>query len=395
MNAPDNNEDGERLATPVVGERVVHLTTVHHPRDPRIFYKQLATLREAGFDAHLIAPQNQREDFRGVTIHPIGETEGRIERLALQPRVWKVARGLDADLYQIHDPELIPLAFFLRKRTGSPVIYDMHENYASKGGVTGRAIRALERWCFQWADHVFLAEKSYASIVNGAGVPHTLLENYFKPLDAPPESSHPEVGPSSDRPTNLVYTGTISKRRGLETMIDLACEVHARNRSETLSMIGICRYPDQRARAERRLRRHDLDTWVDRVGWDEYVPASEMQPYYRDADVGLALCEPHPNLTGSLLTKFYEYLHHGLPIICSDFPLWRDFVAENDCGATVPSGNVSAVIEVLNRWQQNPDRYRELVENTREAAQKYRWEQMGARLVAVYEDLLSVDTIQS
>jgi glycosyltransferase involved in cell wall biosynthesis len=113
-----------------------------------------------------------------------------------------------------------------------------------------------------------------------------------------------------------------------------------------------------------------------------------MPPHYRRADVGLALCEPHPNHVGSLLTKFYEYLHYGLPLICSDFPLWRRFVEEHECGAVVPPGDPEAVLNVLDRWQAHPDRYRQCAENARAAAPQYRWAPMEERLVNRYRCLL-------
>lgn len=368
--------------------RVAHVTTVHDPFDPRIFHKQLGSLQETGFDTHLIAPRVKEEDRRnGVTIHALPEPSNRATRLALQPNVFRTARSLDADLYQIHDPELIPLAYLLKKSTVAPVVYDMHENYRTKGALLGRALRLLERWCFRWVDHVLLAEKSYRSIIP-SNVSNTLIENYFKPIGNE-TGVEKRGGPNVvSAPTQLLYTGTISDRRGLSNMVDLAGTVRKEQREEALTLVGICRYPGQREKTERRIREENLEEIVDRIGWNAYVPASTMPPYYRRADVGLALCEPHPNLTGSLLTKFYEYLHYGLPIICSDFPLWRDFIQENGCGAVVPPGDSERVLEVLTRWQENPAIYRERVRNARAAASKYRWEKMAKRLVQVYKELL-------
>jgi glycosyltransferase involved in cell wall biosynthesis len=367
--------------------RVVHLTTVHQPFDPRIFYKQLGSLVAAGFDAHLIAPHSRSEAVEGIVVHPLPEPTGRGQRVALQPEAFRMARRLDADLYQIHDPELIPLAFALKKRTGAAIVYDMHENYRSKGPVVGRALRALEQWCFRWVDHVLIAEDSYRSAVAAAPVEHTYIANYAKPLGEQAEAPHGEEGPSPP-PTRLLYTGTVSNGRGLDTMMDLAGTVRARGRPESLAIVGICRYPEQRAAATARMDREGLGPVLTRIGWDTYVPPTEMPPHYRRADVGLALCEPHPNLTGSLLTKFYEYLHYGLPIICSAFPLWNDFVEEHGCGAVVPPGDVEAVLDVLDRWRRDPEVYRRRVRNARAAASQYRWEAMGDRLVDVYRRVL-------
>jgi glycosyltransferase involved in cell wall biosynthesis len=365
--------------------RIVHVTTVHEPFDPRIFHKQLASLRDAGLDAHLIAPHEQTEQVQGISIHALPAPQTRWHRLALQPQVFRVARTLDAALYQVHDPELLPLAFLLKKATGAQVVYDMHENYRSKGAVLGRGLRALERWAFRWLDHVLIAEESYRSIVEGTAVPHTYIANYFRPIG----DGEPAVSVATDEPpTRLLYTGTLSTSRGLRTMIELAAEIQQADRSEAVSLVGVCHIDEQRTWAEEQIRSGGLDGVLERVGWDTYVQPSAMPPHYRRADVGLALCEPHPNHMGSLLTKFYEYLHYGLPLICSDFPLWRRFVEKHECGAVVPPGDSDAVLDVLDTWRAHPERYRQCAENALDAAPQYRWDTMGERLVEQYRGLL-------
>jgi len=361
------------------------VTTVHRPLDPRIFHKQLGTLRREGFDVHLVAPHDHAERRDGVMIHPL--PTGRRAwhaRLLLQPLAYRRARALNADLYQIHDPELIPMAWLLRQTSGARVIYDVHENYRTKGPVWGRLLRALERWAFRWVDHALLAEESYRSVVEGTDVDSTCILNYFK---SPGEDATAPPKPAK-KPIRLLYTGTLSNRRGLRAMIDLAEAIRRRGRPERLDLVGVCNRDRQRAAADARIRDHDLTNIVTRVGWDTYVAPSAMAPYYRRADVGLFLADPDPNLIHSIPTKFYEYLHHGLPIISSDVPLWRRFVEENECGAVVPPGDVDTVLDVLDRWRERPALYRRHAEKARAAADEYRWAQMGDRLVRVYRGLL-------
>jgi len=366
-------------------DRIVHVTTVHQPFDPRIFYKQLASLRDAGFDTHLIAPHGRTEQVQGISIHALPQSTARWRRIALHPTAFRMAQALNADLYQVHDPELLPVAFLLREATGARIVYDMHENYRAKGPILGRALRTLERWAFRWVDHVLIAEESYRSIVEAGPVSSTYIPNYFRPigdarLGAPAKAGH--------TPTRLLYTGTLSASRGLRTMVELAARIRRAGRPETIDLVGICRYEKQRAWAKARIQEEDLSSILSRVGWDAYVRPSAMPPHYRRADVGLALFQPHPNHRGSIPTKFYEYLHYGLPLICSDIPLWRRFVERHGCGAVVPPGDPAAVLDVLDEWQAHPERYRRCAENARAAASQYRWAEMGERLTRLYRDVL-------
>jgi glycosyltransferase involved in cell wall biosynthesis len=224
--------------------------------------------------------------------------------------------------------------------------------------------------------------------VHDAPVPHTYIANYVRPIgDETPE----EVEARAEAPTRLLYTGTLSDGRGLGTMVDLAARIRRAGRPETIGLVGICRHPAQRARTEEQIRGEGLDGIVERVGWDTYVRPSSMPPYYRRADVGLALFEPHPNHADSIPTKFYEYLYYGLPLICSDLSRWRRFVERHECGVVVPPRTPEAVLDVLDHWQARPDRYRTHVNNAREAASQYRWDAMGECLVDRYRTLLDAD----
>jgi len=368
-----------------VRARVVHLTTVHEPFDPRIFHKQLRSLHDAGFDTHLLAPHDDSERAHGVAIHALPRPRHRAHRLVLQPSLFRRARGLGAALYQIHDPELLPLGLLLKAATGGRLVYDMHENYRTKGPVLGRMLRGIEQAAFPWVDHVLLAEASYRSIVESAPVAHTVLPNYFRPIG---EEDPTPTKSKGGGPTRLLYTGTLSDDRGLRTMIALAARIRHAGGPETVDLVGICHHEDQRAWAEQRIRREGLTDIVDRTGWDTYVRPSAMLPHYQRADVGLVLCEPEANYTASYPTKFFEYLHYGLPIICSDFPLWRTFVERHDCGAVVPPGDPAAVLDVLDTWRTHPERYQQCVANARAAALQYRWASVEDRLVSVYDRLL-------
>ena len=50
---------------------------------------------------------------------------------------------------------------------------------------------------------------------------------------------------------------------------------------------------------------------------------------------GLAIFPPNPHYYEKELTKFFEYMGAGLPIVCSDFPAWRTLMAETGAGICV------------------------------------------------------------
>src|SRR5690625_4123064 len=109
--------------------KVVHMTTVHHPYDPRIYYKQCMSLHNAGFDVTLIAQQAEHEDDKQHPIKhiPLKRYASRWKRMIFGSiDMLKKAKNINANIYVFHDPELLFVGWLLKKRNNI-VIYDIHE----------------------------------------------------------------------------------------------------------------------------------------------------------------------------------------------------------------------------------------------------------------------------
>jgi glycosyltransferase involved in cell wall biosynthesis len=57
---------------------------------------------------------------------------------------------------------------------------------------------------------------------------------------------------------------------------------------------------------------------------------------------GLVTLLPMPSYLDSLPIKMFEYMSASLPVIASDFPLWRDIVQRHACGLCVDPSDPSA-----------------------------------------------------
>ncbi len=366
--------------------RVVHLTTVHHSSDPRIFWKEAVSLRGAEYDVYLVAQHTHAETVEGVQIVPLRPIEGRYRRIVLQREAFVKARKLQAKVYHFHDPELIPVAYALKRSTGARVIYDMHEDYRWHGPVEGRLLRLLERWCFRWVDHVVVVDPQLEALVRQYGGATTLIANYFKPLASEPVAPAAKSCPGGE-PFRLLYTGYSARVRGLPMLIRIAEAIAREGLNWHLDLVGRCLVERDRADTEARLQSSPGAQVLSRIGWDTYVPAAAMTPYYRQAHVGLVLWQAHPNHS-RIPTKFYEYANHGLPILCSDLPPWRAFIEEHRCGAIVNPNDLTSIMRILKEWAHTPALYAQLSQAALDAASKHQWTVMEGRLLDVYARLL-------
>jgi len=98
--------------------KVSHLTSVHSRTDTRIFLKECISLAKHGYDVSLLVADGKGDDKKsGVAIYDVGASKGRLDRMRHAPsRLLKKALQLDADVYHLHDPELLLIGLKLKKR---------------------------------------------------------------------------------------------------------------------------------------------------------------------------------------------------------------------------------------------------------------------------------------
>jgi hypothetical protein len=95
----------------------------------RIFHKELKSLVKVYPDIHLIVADGLGDKLvDGIQIHDIGKPSGRKERFLKFPKLaLKKALQINADLFHLHDPELLMIANGLNA-IGGKAIYDSHED---------------------------------------------------------------------------------------------------------------------------------------------------------------------------------------------------------------------------------------------------------------------------
>lgn len=180
-------------------------------------------------------------------------------------------------------------------------------------------------------------------------------------LNVPPRSS---FSPGSNRrgadhegPLRLVFHGLANPNRGLESLIELGGLL---SDSATVSMYltGPLRY---RRRLAKLSRPHPNVSVRAPVAFDE-IPA-----VLRNHDVGLVLIRDVTfNLRHALPSKFFEYLHAGLPAAVGPSPDMAAIVRHYDCGIVAGDFTPSTLAEAMRELDR--ERLAEMAANAHRAA---------------------------
>ena len=364
--------------------RIVHMSSVHEPFDTRIFHKECKTLAMAGYDVTLIIPRAEGDVVRdGVKLRAITPPRDRRERLTRT--IWNVYRAAvreNAEIYHFHDPELIPVGALLKMR-GKRVIYDVHEDYA----VTMQDKKWLPRILQTPASlAVRICEAAAASACDRViSVTPTIAAKF------PPKKTRlvqnfpwtrelriPDSLPYEQRAAVVVYVGWLANARGIREMAK-AAEIAAQEVPLKLVVAGGVR---SGALAE---LDHGKNGEVEYVGQLNRPQVAELLARAR---AGLLMSHPTRNYINAQPNKLFEYMSAGLPVVASDFPLWRKIIRSSNSGLLADPLNPQAIAEALVWLLRHPAEAAEMGRNGQRAvAEKYNWEHESKSLISTYEEL--------
>ena len=367
------------------------MTTVHTRRDVRIFLKEAQSLRELGRDVILIVADGLGDEpagAHGVRFVDIGRPKNRLVRAAQGTvRVFQVVRKLKPDIVHFHDPELIPVGLAL-KALGYTVIYDVHEDVPQQI-LTKHWIPRPLRWTVSKAVAAveFLAKQSFDAFVTAT--PH--IAGKFPPARAiaiqnypiPDELLPAQAGEYRTRPPHVVYAGGVTEQRGGRKMVEAMGLVSRRLPNARLAWAGLF-VP---AAYETELR--GLQGWKS-VDYHGLVNRTALAELFGGARAGLVVFQPSPNHIESQPNKLFEYMAAGLPVVASDFPLWREIVENAGCGLLVNPENPQAISDAITWLLEHTDEAEAMGRRGQVAVNEiYNWPSEGKKLIDLYRTLLS------
>ncbi len=371
--------------------RLVHLSTVHPRNDTRIFIKQVGTLfsTRPGEVSLVVADGLGNSIPAGQpAVYDLGKLPvSRFKRaLVGNVRAFKSFRNNLPQLVHFHDPELIPLGLLLRMY-GCKVIYDVHED-APRQTMSKHWIPVVFRWpvaiaiaVMEWLGGLLFSAIVPVTPTIAARFPlaKTVLVQNF-PIQS--ELVLPEPLPYASRPPKFAYVGGVADIRGGIEMVQ-ALEYFDDLPDVRLEMAGGI---SPEAFAEELPR---LTGWA-KVTYRGLIGRQDVAQLLGSSRVGLVLFHPMPNHVDAQPNKMFEYMSAGLPIIASDFPLWRKIVDGAGCGLLIDPLDSRAIADALRWILEHPVEAEAMGKRGYEAVRTlYNWEREALQLVALYSRLLS------
>lgn len=381
------------------------------PPDIRV-EKEARSLMAAGFSVHVLCPRNanqsRKETFRGIEITRLDL--GKLADIIPLPYIWnpavsrvwrkeigRIVREEGVVAIHVHDLPVVKIAIAVGKKTGLPVVFDMHENWPEALKVYSRnrsklsaAVRVFihrkrERFCIEQSDRIVVVVDEQRERLVRMGIARNKITVVMNTEDLENFAESGEAARIKREHGNwrlITYVGAFGFHRGLDTAIRAMALVNKTIPKAKLLLIGRGKNSEQLKRLCAEL---GLEGVVEFTGWVDFKLVPD---YIKASEVCLVPHESNPHTDTTIPHKIFQYMLLEKPVVVTDAKPLQRIAEETGCALVVRSNDPVSMADAIRRILNDVDLQNELGKHGREAVlNKYNWRIESDKLVSLYRTL--------
>lgn len=362
-------------------------------------------LSEAGNKVFVFVPSNkysrEEDDFCTVYRLPylrfkgLGKTEDYLKfnisrYVYFLKKCSKIIKDEKIDILHARQPlDFYAAAVKLGKKFKIPVILESHRLLSTTEFTLGNCsrfrsyfLKKLELKLLNKAKTVIVLSETGINqqISEGIKVPVKIIPNAYNLglINAKSEKSFLEK-----RKFILLYTGTLRKAEGVETLVNAIPYLAKRLPSFILIIVGSGEELE------------NLKTLVKKLGIEQYVcftgkiSDAQLKFYYENATL---LVHPRKNIPyqqSFIGIKVYDTLHFGVPIVTGNFGELSDFIKRLGCGLLSKPDDPKDFAEKVSSILTNKNELNLLKKRTLAAGKHFDWKTSGKLLSKLYAETIN------
>ncbi|WP_459706581.1 glycosyltransferase family 4 protein [Actinophytocola sp. KF-1] len=390
------------------GKALILVENLSVPFDRRV-WQESQTLRDAGWDVHVICPQGTKRDkepyveLDGVQIHryPLtaatGGPRGYVKEYgAALWHTMRLARKINKAgkidvVHACNPPDLLYLVAKMLRRTGTRFVFDQHdlcpELYLSRFADRGKdalykVVCRLEQATYRAADVVISTNESYreAAITRGGMAPDKVFVVRSAPIIDRFRQVEPEPELKKGKPHLLCYLGVMGPQDGVDYALrSLSLLRDELGRDDWHAVfVGAGDTFDEMVALAKRLGIDDVVEFTGRI------PDEDLVRYLSTADVCLSP-DPHNPLNDvSTMNKVMEYMAMSRPIV--SFELTEARVSAGEAAVYAPANDELEFARLTARLLDDPEERARMGKLGKERVEgPLAWSNSQKALLAAYE----------
>ncbi len=363
--------------------KICHMSSQHPDSEPRILLKECVSLSKVGYDVSYVVRKNNDEIFQGIKIVAVKNRKERYKRMLLSTfDTYKQALRLQADVYHIHDPELLPYAYMLKLKN-KVVIYDVHEDVPRQilgkewipkqfRKIIAYIVEKIEDYVAARVDGIVTVTTHIANRFSKVNKNTVILYNY--PIID--DSKILPVANSKKKHQILYISSQLAKERAIFEIVDAMNYIDCK-----LVLAG-------------RLDDEIKKKLVTNPGWKKteylgYITPQKAIEVISESKIGLFIFNPSLNAINGISTKLFEYMLGGLPVVISEIPSSKEVIEKFKCGILIKTLVPKEIATIISELLNNPQLMEEMGHNGQKAVLNYySWASEEKKLIEFYKKLL-------
>jgi glycosyltransferase involved in cell wall biosynthesis len=361
--------------------RHIVLTVTSDPNYDQRMIRICTSLHNAGYEVTLVG--RERPSSKPLIERPFKQV--RLKQRIDQGKLFYLIYNLKLLFYLLFkkmdaicaiDLDTILPVYYASKLRGIPRVYDAHELFCEIEEVVSRpSIQkmwyAIEKHTVPHFKYGYTVNKSYVDEYRKMyGVEYAIVRNatILKPLTIP------------EKPERyILYQGAVNHGRCFPELIAAMKDVDAK--------LIICGEGNFYVRAQQLVKEQGLK---DKVIFKGYVPPAELPQYTLNAYIGITLFVATSRSNElSLANRFFDYMHHGVPQLCMNYPEYKNINREYEVAELIDNVEPANIAAALNKLLTDEEYYKKLQQNCLQAREVYCWQQEEKRLLEVYQRLFN------
>jgi len=358
--------------------KIAYLTSVHPRYDTRVDKMcHSFSIKDKVF--LICADGHGNFKKKNINVYDVGKPKDRLYRILKSTnKIYKIAAYINADIYHIHDPELIGVGLKLLKKR-KKVLFDSHEDVVAQLydkkyiNFFFRCIIIIFYYFYQkinlkkFTGIICATEKIYKRI-NKINTNSLVIKNY------PTFKKKKSLKDRNPKKFFICYIGVISISRGIKILIK-SLELVKNN--VKLKLAGDINPPNL------------LNELKIMPGWKkvDYMGFVNNLDFYRlnKYKIGILNLLKTRNHNKSLPNKLFEYMKFKMPVILSKFSLWEHLNEKYKFGLICDQNDPKDLAKKIDYLLENPVKSKKMGINGYKAFKKYfNWENEKKKLISFY-----------
>lgn len=376
-----------KLARQTQGMKRIIVSVINDLVTDQRVHRSCLTLHQMGFTVLLIGRQKKKSlrltqrDYKTHRMKLLFE-KGPLFYVEYNLRLFFILLFHSADLLLSNDLDTLLPNFIIHKLKRIPLVFDSHEYFTETPELANRKIvkriwKSIERFILPKLKEMITVNSSIAQLFEKEyGIKVAVVRNIPMNHKISVHLSKKELGLPENRKIIIIQGSGLNIDRGIEELVEAMSFVE----NAILLIIGD---GDVIPRVKQKVQLLSLEKKVIFIPKQSF---EKLQAYTKHADLGMSIDkDTNLNYRYSLPNKIFDYIHAGIPVLCSPLVEIKNIVEKYEIGECIESHDPKHIAKNIDSILNDVVQLKKYKTNTLKASKELNWDHEKSQLIRIFE----------